>query len=70
MKGVIAILLIVIGVAGLAYGGFSYWHRETIVDVGPIHASAERRETIPIPPVAGAIALVAGVALVLSSNRK
>jgi hypothetical protein len=70
VKPAIAILLIAIGVAGIAYGGFSYWHRESVLDLGPIHASAERKTTIPIPPVAGGIAMVAGVALLLSNNRK
>lgn len=59
----LAIVLIVLGVLGLAYGGISYTRKETVVDAGPINITADKRETIPLPPVAGAVCLVAGVAL-------
>jgi hypothetical protein len=56
----VGIVLIVIGVVALAYGGFTYTTREKVLDIGPLEATAERRHTIPLPPVLGAIALVAG----------
>lgn len=64
------VVLIVLGLAGLLYGGFSYTSRETIVDVGPIQATAERTKSLPIPPVAGAVAVAAGVALLVVGMRK
>lgn len=69
MKNVVAILLIVLGAVGLGYGGISYWHRESIVDIGPIQASADKEETIPIPPILGGVLLAAGVALLVLSRR-
>jgi hypothetical protein len=46
------------------------WTREkTIVDVGPIQARSQERETIPLPPVLGGIALVAGAILLLARER-
>lgn len=65
-----AILLIVAGVAALAYGGLSYTRREKIVDIGPIEATAERRETIPLPPIVGALAVAGGVAMLVMGGRK
>jgi len=64
------ILLIVIGVIALAYGGISYTKREKIVDIGPIEATAERRETIPLPPLLGGLALAGGVVLLIAGSRR
>ncbi len=64
------VVLIVLGLAALAYQGFSYKSRETIVDIGPIHATAEKQNNVPIPPIAGAAAVVAGVVLLVAGQRK
>ena len=45
------IILIVVGLAALAFGGFSYTTRETVVDLGPLQATAERERRFPLPPV-------------------
>jgi hypothetical protein len=65
----IAIVLIVLGVLGLAYGGLSWTRRDTVVDAGPIEITADKKETLPIPPLAGAALLVAGVALLMTRGR-
>jgi hypothetical protein len=64
MAKAIGVVLIVLGVIGLAYGGFSYTKREKIVDIGPIQATHETTRTVPLPPIAGALALICGVVLV------
>lgn len=64
------IVLIVLGLAALAYQGFSYTSRETVIDIGPIKATADTQKTVPIPPIAGIVAVVAGVALVVAGKRK
>ena len=63
------IVLIVLGLAALAYQGFSYTSRETVIDIGPIKATADTRKTVPIPPIAGVVAVVAGIALVFAGKR-
>ncbi len=63
------IVLIVLGLAALAYQGFSYTSRETVIDIGPIKATADTRKTVPIPPIAGVVAVVAGIALVFAGRR-
>ena len=65
----VGIVLIILGVAALAYQGFTYTSRETVVDIGPIKATADRQKTVPIPPIAGVVAVVAGVALVVAGKR-
>jgi hypothetical protein len=64
------IILIVLGIIGLAYGGITYTRRRDSVSIGPITATVNQRETVPIPPVAGAIALVAGIGLVIAGGRR
>jgi hypothetical protein len=64
------LILIVIGVIALAYGGISYTRREKVLDIGPIEATAERRETVPLPPVLGIVALAGGIVLMVAGSRR
>jgi hypothetical protein len=64
------VLLIVIGLAALIYQGVTYTSRETVIDIGPISATAERQKTLPIPPVLGILAVAGGVALLVAGARK
>ena len=66
----VGIVLIVIGLVALAYGGFTYTTREKVLDIGPIEATAERRHTIPLPPVLGAVALIGGIALMIAGAKR
>jgi drug/metabolite transporter (DMT)-like permease len=66
---VLGIILVVLGLAGLAWGGFTFTTREKVVDIGPIHATREKTHTVPLPPIAGAVALIGGVALLVAGNR-
>ena len=67
---IVGILLIIIGVIGLAYGGISYTKEKTVVDIGPIKATADTRETIPVPPILGGFALIGGIVLIATSAKK
>jgi hypothetical protein len=67
---IIGVLLILIGLVALATGGLTYTRRETVVDIGPIQATAERRNRIPLPPILGGAALAAGVILLIVTARK
>lgn len=63
-------VLIVIGLIGLIWGGISWTEEETLVDIGPIEARAEEQKSIPITPIVGGIALVAGIVLLVVPSRK
>jgi hypothetical protein len=64
------IVLIVLGLFALAYGGFSYTSREKIIDIGPLEATAERKETIPLPPLLGGLALAGGIVLLVAGSKR
>jgi hypothetical protein len=65
----LGVILVVVGLLGLAWGGFSYTTRENVVDIGPIHATREKTHTVPLPPIVGAVALIAGIALLVSGKK-
>ena len=64
------IILIVIGIIAFAYQGITYTTREKVVDIGPIHMTADKTKTLPLPPIVGGIALVGGIVLLVMGNRK
>jgi hypothetical protein len=66
----IGVLLIVLGVVGLAYGGFTWTTREKVVDLGPVQVTQDKTKSLPLPPIAGGICLVAGVLLLVGTGRK
>ena len=64
------IVLIVLGGIALAYQGFNYSHQEKVLDLGPIHATAEKQEHVSVPPVLGGLVLIAGIVLLIYGNKK
>ena len=71
MRGatLIGLVLVVLGILALVYQGIGYTKREKVVDIGPIHATADKHETIPLPPILGAIALVGGIVLIAKDRK-
>lgn len=69
MKKTVGAILIALGLIGIAYGGLTYTTKETLVDIGPIQATRDQRHTLPLPPIAGAVALVGGIALVALGRK-
>ena len=65
-----AFSMIVLGLAALVYQGINYTTRETVIDIGPVHATAERQKTLPLPPVLGIVAVAGGVVLLIAGVRK
>jgi uncharacterized membrane protein len=66
----VGILLVVLGGLALAYQGFNYTHQEKVLDLGPIHATAEKQEHVSIPPILGGLALVGGIVMIVVGGRK
>jgi len=64
------VVLVVLGGLALVYQGVNYTSRETVIDIGPLHATADRERTLPLPPVLGIMALVGGVVLLVTGARK
>lgn len=69
MNKTLGMILIALGLFGLVWGGFTYTTREKVVDLGPIHATREKTHNIPLPPIAGAVALIGGVVLLIAGKK-
>ena len=70
MNKIIGMILIGLGLIGLVWGGFTYTTREKVIDIGPIQATRDQTHTVPLPPIAGALALIGGIALLIVSTKK
>jgi hypothetical protein len=67
---IVGVVLIGLGLAALVYQGITYTSRETVIDIGPLHATADRQKTVPLPPVLGIAAVAGGVAMLVAGARK
>jgi uncharacterized membrane protein HdeD (DUF308 family) len=67
---ILGVVLIVFGLAALAYQGITYTTKETVIDIGPIKATADREKTLRLPPVVGIAAVAGGVVLLIAGARK
>ena len=66
----VAIVLIIAGVLGLVYGGFSYTKNTTAVKLGPIELAVKEKETVNVPMWAGIAGIaIGGLLLVMGGKR-
>jgi uncharacterized membrane protein YidH (DUF202 family) len=65
----LGIVLIVLGIVALAYGGITWTDRDTIIDAGPLQVQSVEREGIPLSPILGIVSVAAGIALVFAGGR-
>jgi len=66
----VGIALVLVGIVAFVYQGITYTSREKIIDIGPIHATADTQKTIPLSPLWGGLALVGGIVLVVVGAKK
>jgi hypothetical protein len=69
MSKVLGMILIALGLFGLAWGGFTYTTTEKVVDIGPIHATRDQTHNVPLSPIAGAVALIGGIVLLVAGKK-
>lgn len=67
---VVGLVLVVLGVLGFALGGLSFTRKEKLLDIGPVEATADKKESVPIPPVLAGLALVGGAVLLVVGSRR
>jgi hypothetical protein len=65
----LGMILVVLGVIGLAWGGFAYTTRKKILDIGPIHATRDETHNVPLPPIAGAVVLIGGIVVLMAGKK-
>lgn len=63
------LILIVLGVLALVYGGFTMVYPDKVVDAGPIEISVDKKKSVPLPPLLGAIAIAGGIGLIVVGRK-
>lgn len=66
---IVGFILIAIGLIGVVYGGINWTTRKDVVDLGVVKVSQNETQTLPLPPIAGAVCLVIGTVLVVKSSK-
>jgi uncharacterized membrane protein len=66
----LGLILIVLGLLSLAWGGFTYTTREKVADVGPIHATRDKRHHVTMLPIIGGVALIGGIVLLAARKKE
>jgi len=65
----LGVVLVILGVAILLIGHFSYTDNKPVLDVGPIHVATHEQHDVSIPTIAGIIVLLAGVGVIVVGRR-
>jgi hypothetical protein len=68
-RQIVGILLIVVGLVALLWGGISWTREKKVIDIGPFEATTRERETIPVPPIAGGLLLAGGIVLLVMKKK-
>jgi hypothetical protein len=66
----LGVALVILGLVALIYGGIGYNRQRTVLQVGGLKATATEHKSIPFSPIAGAIALIGGVVLLVAEKRR
>ena len=69
-RRMVGLVLIVVGVVALIWGGVFWTDRDTVVDAGPLEIQTEEREGVALPPILGAISLIGGIILLVIPERR
>jgi hypothetical protein len=69
MTKTLGLILVALGLLGLAWEGFTYTIKEKVVDLGLIHATRDETHNVPLPPIAGAVAVIGGIVLLVSAKK-
>jgi len=67
---VLGLVLVLLGILTLVYGGVSYNRQRTVFKVGSIKATATEQRNVPLSPIAGGIAIVGGLALLVAARKR
>lgn len=68
--GIVGLILVVVGVIMLAYGGFAvFTTKENVAKLGPLEITKQQEHPVPIGPIVGGVCIVGGIILLVSGRR-
>jgi len=68
-RRIVGLVLVVLGIVALVWGGVFWTDRDTVIDAGPLKVTTEDREGLRVPPIVGVIALIGGIVLLVAPAR-
>lgn len=66
----LGIFTIVVGVAALVYGGFTFAYPDNVANIGPVHVTVQKHSSVLIPPLIGAVVVAGGIVLLVAAPKK
>ena len=70
-NGVLGIILVVVGIIMLAYGGYSYYTtQENVAKIGPLEINKQEKHPVPIGPIVGGVCIVGGILLLVTGRAR
>ena len=70
-NGVLGIILVVVGIIMLAYGGYSYYTtQENVAKIGPLEINKQEKHPVPIGPIVGGVCIVGGILLLMTGRAR
>ena len=66
----LGIVLVILGIVGLVYGGITWTTKDKVVDLGPLQVTRDKAQSLPLPPIVGGVCLAAGVVLLITASRQ
>lgn len=69
-RRMVGLVLVVLGIVALAWGGVFWTDRDTVIDAGPLEVTTEEREGVSLPPVVGILSIVGGIILLVVPVRR
>jgi hypothetical protein len=65
----VGVILVILGIAGLVIEYVTVTERRTVAEIGPLELKTEEERNIPIPTIAGIVAVIAGLTMIVVSRR-
>ena len=66
----LGVVLIFLGVAGLVIQNVKFTETKKVIDIGPLQVNSEEQHNVPIPTIAGIVAIIAGLGIVFAARRQ
>jgi len=66
----VGVLLVALGIVGLVVQNVSFTETKKVVDIGPLQVNSEEDHNVPIPTIAGIVAVLAGIGMIFAARRR
>jgi hypothetical protein len=69
-RQIVGLVLVIIGIVALVWGGVFWTNEKTVLDAGPLQVTTSDRDGVSVPPIVGGLVLVGGILLLVVPSRR